>query len=194
MSLNFTKVNDIKKYLKENLTEKRYNHTMGVLEVAKHLANLYGEDVDKAELAALYHDMCRNLEREKANDYIRELGLDKELIDNPNLAHGKLAAEMIQIIFNESDNDIINAVRFHTTGRANMSKLEKIIYVADSIEVGRDYLGVEELRTLANRDLNKSCYISIINSINFIKEKNESLHKDTLYAKAFLEKEMKNGK
>ena len=85
------------------------------------------------------------------------------------------------------DEDIINAVSFHTTGRAGMSLLEKIIYVADAIEPGRSYPGVEEIRRAAEEDIDKACLISLAHTIEYVRSDGKYLDEDTVYAKKYFE-------
>ncbi len=148
-------------YIKKNLKERRLAHTFGVVEEAKKLAAAYGEDVEKAELGALFHDA------------FRETG---------NLVHGGIAADAMKDIYGIQDEDLCNAVRFHTTGRAGMSLLEKIIYLADAIEPGRSYPGVEALRILAYQDLDSACIKALGNTIQYVAENDLDLDCNTLEA------------
>ena len=93
--------------------------------------------------------------------------------------------------FGIRDRDIINAVSYHTTGRAGMSLLEKVIFIADAIEPGRDYPGVDDLRRLAYVDLDKACLLSLTRTAEFVREQGIYLDDDTLAAKEYLEKELK---
>ncbi len=174
--------NKIKEYIEHNLKPKRLKHTYSVAEEAVKLAEKYGEDTEKAELAALCHDMVRNASPELLNSYIREFGLPERLENNVNLSHGKVAAELLKREYGVEDEDVINAVAFHTTGRAGMSVLEKIIFLADAIEPGRDYPSVEELRKTAYINLDRACMDSLESSVRFVREKGEYLDPDTLDA------------
>ena len=169
-------------YIEENLREKRLKHTYSVANEAVKLAGRYGEDVRKAELAALFHDMFRNTPVAVLNMYIRQLGLPTHLTDNPNLSHGKIAAVIMRKDYGIEDEDILNAVAFHTTGRAGMSRLEKIIFLADAIEPGRNYPTVEETRALAYVDLNRACISSLQRTVEYIRSIGEYLDSDTVNA------------
>ena len=103
-------INKIKAHIEHNFSEKRKVHTYGVVNTAIELAKQYGCDVYKAELAALLHDLYRSIPVTVLNYHVKHLGLDKKYMDNPNLSHGKIAAEMIQRDFGITDQDIINAV------------------------------------------------------------------------------------
>ena len=180
-------INKIKEYIDNNFSEKRRTHTYGVRDTAVHLAKKYGLDPAKAEVAALLHDMFRGVAVPVLDYHVNHLGLDKKYIGNPNLSHGKIAAVMIQRDFGVKDEDIINAVSFHTTGRAGMSLLEKIIYVADAIEPGRSYPGVEEIRRAAEEDIDKACLISLAHTIEYVRSDGKYLDEDTVYAKKYFE-------
>ena len=180
------KKDSIISYIEKNLSEKRKIHTYAVRDTAVRLAEHYGADLEKTELAALCHDMYRGMKDKVLNMYVRELGLPERYMDNPNLAHGKIAAIMIQREYNITDEDIINAVSFHTTGRADMSMLEKIIYLADTIEPNREYPGVDEVRKLAFEDLDKALLKSMQNTIDYIEQRGFYLDMETIEARDFL--------
>lgn len=173
-------------YIEKNMTEKRRIHTYAVAEEAKKLARRYGEDVEKAELAALFHDFFRGVSEPALNCYVRQLGLDPVYLNNANLAHGKIAAILMERDYHIKDRDIINAVSYHTTGRADMSELEKIIYLADAIEPNRSYPGVEEIRELAFKNLDEACLLSLERSIDYVRGKGLYLDQDTVKARDFL--------
>ena len=173
---------EIKAYIEKNLSERRLKHTYSVVEEAKKLAAHYNEDVEKAEVAALFHDMFRSTAAPVLNMYIRQLGLPNNIMDNPNLSHGKIAAVIMKRDFGIEDEDIINAVSFHTTGRAGMSKLEKIIFLADAIEPRRNYPTVDETRALAYVNLEKACISSLERTVEYIKGIGEYLDPDTISA------------
>ena len=110
-------INKIEEYIDKNFSDKRRTHTYGVRKTALHLAEKYGYDLYKTEVAALLHDLYRGAGEDVLNYYVRHLGLDKKYLNNPNLAHGPVAAEMITKDFGVDDKEIIDAVRYHTTGR-----------------------------------------------------------------------------
>ena len=150
------------------------------------LAKKYGADPEKAELAALFHDMYRGVPVDALNYYVRHLGLDKRYMDNCNLAHGKIAAIIMERDYGIEDQDILNAVSFHTTGRAGMSLLEKVIYIADAIEPSRRYPGVEALREAADQDLDLACLLSLEHTIEYVRSLGSFLDEDTLRARDVL--------
>ena len=183
-------------YIEKNFSEKRKIHTEGVRQTAMKLAEKFGDGnpdlVEKAELAALYHDMYRGVPVDVLNYYVKHLDLDeKRYKDNANLAHGKIAAIVIQRDFDEKDQDIINAVSYHTTGRPEMSLLEKIIYIADAVEPNRSYPGVQSLRQTLEYDLDKAVLQSLTNTINYVRSEKKFLDEDTVLAKEYFEKLIK---
>jgi predicted HD superfamily hydrolase involved in NAD metabolism len=165
------------------MTEKRRIHTYAVVEEAKELSRRFGEDMEKAELAALFHDFFRGVSEAALNGYVRQLGLGPVYLDNANLAHSKIAAFIMERDYHIQDQDIINAVKYHTTGRAGMSKLEKIIYLADAIEPNRSYPGIKEIRELACRDLDEACLASLRHSIDYVDSRGLYLDQDTVMAR-----------
>lgn len=182
--------NRIIEYLNKNLTEKRQIHTFAVVREAKALAERYGEDIEKAEIAALCHDLFRDVSKKAVNGYVRQLSLDQAYLNNCNLAHSKIAAIVMVRDFGIHDSDIINAVSYHTTGRAHMSLLEKILYLADAIEPNRSYPGVDEIRKIAYENLDRACLMSLNCAIQYIKHLGIYLDNDTVMARDNLNKEI----
>ncbi|MCL1983721.1 MAG: bis(5'-nucleosyl)-tetraphosphatase (symmetrical) YqeK [Clostridiales bacterium] len=178
----------IEEYIEKNFSEKRKKHTYDVCKTAKALARHYGADEDKAGTAALFHDMFRGMPDRILNFYVRHLDMDKKYLDNSNLAHGKLAALIMERDYGISDDDVLNAVRYHTTGRAHMSELEKIMYLADAIEPGRDYPGVKEIRNMAYQDLDQAVLLSMHSTLKYIRGNGFFLDEDTLSAIDYLDK------
>lgn len=180
-------IRDCIDYIEKNCSEKRKKHIFAVCETAKALAKHYGVCEDKAYTAALFHDMFREISKEKFNEYVKSFSLGDKYYDNIELAHGKITAIVMKEFYKITDTDILNAVKFHTTGRADMSLLEKIIYIADAAEPGRNYEGADKLRELAFQDINKACLFSINFGIEYVKSKGVCLDEDTILAKEYLE-------
>ncbi len=180
---------EIASYIEANFSDKRKRHTEGVISTAKALAERYAASVEKAEIAAMFHDMFRGTDISQLNYYVKNLGLKEKYLDNANLAHSKVAAAVMARDFHIYDEEILNAVSFHTTGRAGMSLLEKIIYIADAIEPSREYKGVEDIREEAFRDIDRACLMSLENTITFVREQGKFLDSDTIEAVDFLRKE-----
>ncbi len=147
-----------KKYLKDNLSPKRYNHSLNVAAECRKLAMIYGEDPDKAYFAGLLHDICRELPPEKQKELVLESGFSvcREELETHSLWHGIAGAYFIKSNFGIEDIDIVNAVRFHTVGRVGMSRLEEIVYLGDLISADRTYKDVDKMRKLSYSNLNEA--------------------------------------
>ncbi|MCC5911569.1 MAG: bis(5'-nucleosyl)-tetraphosphatase (symmetrical) YqeK [Clostridiaceae bacterium] len=178
-------IKDIKRGLLQNIDEKRYTHTMGVVESAIYLAKRYNEDYLNAEIAALMHDFAKGFNRQELMDYINKYNIKPDTImtNAHELLHGEVAAIIGEKRFNINNTDILNAIKYHTTGRMNMSKLEKIIYLSDFIEKGRNYPGVDKLRKIADDDLDKGVLQSLDNTIIYVISIEKPLHPNTLAAR-----------
>ena len=133
-------LDQIKEKLKELLTEKRYVHSLNVAESAKKLAEIYGADEEKAYLAGVVHDCAKYFKTDKVDYYVAKynIELDELEVGNISLSHSIIGSYVVKYDFGIDDDDIISSVRYHTTGRENMSILEKIIFMADMIEEGRN--------------------------------------------------------
>lgn len=162
-----------KKYLKNNLSQKRYNHSLNVAEECKKLALKYGEDPDKAYFAGLLHDVCKEIPAEEQKKMVLNCGfyVCREEIETRSLHHAVAGAFFLKSYFGIEDIDIINAVRFHTVGRAGMSRLEEIVYLGDLISADRDYKDVDRLRKLAYSDLNDALRESFAFSVKSVAKK-----------------------
>ena len=147
---------DKKKYLKANLSLKRYTHSLNVADECRKLAEKYGEDPDKAYFAGLLHDICKEMPDDQQRALVNESGYTvcREELETRSLLHGIAGAYFIKKEFGIEDIDILNSIRFHTVGRAGMSRLEEIVYIGDLISAERDYKDVDKMRKLAYADLN----------------------------------------
>lgn len=180
--------NKIKEYIKVHLTVDRYNHTLGVMKTSEELAVRYGVDPAKARIAGLCHDCAKNF---SASDLISKAKVSGEVISSiyyksPQLLHGIVGAYIAKELFHINDEDILNAIKYHTTGRENMSTLEKIVYIADCIEPARSFKGVNELRELAYNDLDKALIKSFEDTILYIIARGSIIHIDTIKARNYL--------
>ena len=189
-------VDEIINYLKNNLSEKRFLHTMGVAKTAKSLAKAWDTDPDKAFVSGLVHDMAKEIPFDETLRLLEESGIKLSDLEKsiPGILHAPLGAVLAKRIFGIDDEEILDAVRFHTTGRANMSILEKIIYIADFIEPGRCYEEAEKVRELAFNDLDSAALLESNFVIKFTVDKMRALHPDTIHARNYLLKVTKEGK
>ncbi len=143
--------------IRAQMNEKRYVHTLGVAESARSLAKKYGADPDKAEVAGYVHDYCKCWPTEKMRDYLLRYDFPEAVLHGEKeLWHAFVGAVVIQNELQITDPEIIQAVRYHTTGRSGMTLLEKVVCLADYIEPNRKFPGVEELRILAKKDLDEA--------------------------------------
>ncbi len=169
--------------IKEKLPEKRYLHTLGVVETAVKLADHYQEDKEKAELAAILHDYAKFFPVKEMKKIMIEQQMDPRLLEfNPELWHAPVAAYIAESEFGIIDKNVLHAIQFHTSGRANMSLLEKIVYIADYIEPGRNFPGVEEVRLAAMENIDRAMVLALRNTMNFLTEKQQPIFPDTLAA------------
>ncbi len=167
--MDYTK---IKERLKKDLTEERYYHTLGTAECAKELAEKYGLDSEKAYLAGLLHDCAKCFPTEKLLEIInKNLDIDESEMLNYKTLHAPVSAYIAQKDFGINDEDILSAVRCHTLGKLDMSDFEKIVFLADKIELNtRDKDYCKELREIlkGKNGLNKAllrCYKDTIKSL-----------------------------
>ncbi|MCQ6273608.1 bis(5'-nucleosyl)-tetraphosphatase (symmetrical) YqeK [Bacillus sp. V3B] len=167
---------DALEIVKKQLTAHRYQHTVGVMETAVTLAHKYGADERKAELAAIFHDYAKFRDKEEMHSIIIEQQMNKELLEyNTELWHAPVGAYLVQKEAGITDPEVLDAIRYHTSGRPKMTLLEKIIYLADYIEPGRHFPGVGEVREIAEKDLDRALIQSIQNTIFFLMKKNQRI-------------------
>ena len=178
----------IKQTLKTLLKEDRYIHTLATQREAVKLAKNYGADPEKASLAALLHDCAKNMEPEAMIDILNKQYIKLDDIERKNTAllHGKAGRVMAKFKFNITDEDILNAIEYHTTGKENMTLLQKIIFLADVIEETRTYEGVEEVREVAYENIDKAIVMSLNRTILSILKKGYLLHPNTVNARNYL--------
>lgn len=167
--------------IKKHLPEKRYIHTIGVTDTAITLAKQYGADEKKAEIAGIFHDYAKYRPKQEMIDIINEEDLPKDLLMySSELWHAPVGAILVKKEIGITDEDILRAIRSHTTGRARMTTLEKVIMLADYIEPNRSFPGVDDVRELAKLELNKALIVSIQNTIQFLLNKNELIYPKTI--------------
>ncbi len=163
----------IKEDLKKSIGEKLYGHCVNVMNTAVDLADFYKVDVEKARLAGLLHD-CGKLINQRIG----------------NLEHAGLGAEIAKSKYEIADEEIYNAILYHTTGRVNMTTLDKIIYIADKIEPNRKYDGVDELRDLAYSNIDKAIIKSFENTFDYLKSKDIEIDKQSIDSYEYLKKQV----
>lgn len=181
--------NDIKDKVRNMLPEKRYRHSENVANCAAKISEIYGYDKDMAYLAGIVHDCAKYLSDEDVKFYVKkyDIKLDKLEKNSLALSHSIIGSYICKYEYNIENEDVISAVRFHTTGRENMSLLEKIIYMADLIEEDRNFDGVEKLRELVySGKLDEALLLSFNNTIKFVIDNNQMIHEKTIKARNYM--------
>ncbi len=172
----------IKLLLKERLDEHRYIHSLGVADSAKELALRFGGDEKKAYLAGLLHDITKNETNEGQLKLFESDGIILNQVEknNPKLWHAMTAPIYIKNELGITDAEILSAVRYHTTGKAGMTLLEKIVYIADYISAERDYPDVDVMRTLSGESLEKAALYSLKYTFKKLSQSELVIHPDSL--------------
>jgi nicotinate-nucleotide adenylyltransferase len=173
-----------RKLIEERLSNHRYVHSLNVAKSSFLLAQKYGADEEKAYLAGLLHDICKEVSDEEQLKILTDFAIIKDSVSKsqPKLWHAITGSLYVKEILGIEDSDIINAIRYHTTGRASMSILEKVLYIADFISDDRTYEGVENLRLAAKESMEKAMDIALTFSIMELIGKGKPIHIDTLHA------------
>lgn len=149
---------DFERWIRGRLTEKRYMHSLAVRERAVFLARLNGENEDKAALAGILHDCCKCLPQVEQLKIIESRGiiLDDFTRLQPELWHGIAASVVVEDELHIRDADVLSAIRLHSTGAKDMTRLEQIIYLADLTSADREYPDVQTVRDMSEESLEKS--------------------------------------
>lgn len=176
--------------LQGRLSEYRLRHSEGVMKEAVELARIHGADPQKARIAGLLHDMTKEFSREEHFRLFEKynVALDENLKTNKNLWHAVSAACDITETFGITDREIASAIRYHTTGKAAMTPLETILYVADLTEANREYSDVDFYRTLAREDLDKAAYLAMVWCMKDLEKRKLPVHQDMIDGCAHLAK------
>lgn len=175
---------EFKTLISGKLKESRFIHSLNVADSAKYLAEKYGCDEEKAYTAGLLHDVMKNADDSEQLSVIGKAGW--KLTDcekaNPKLWHAIAGAAYMKTELGIEDEALIEAVRYHTTARKNMSLLEKVIYVADFISADRNYPEVDDVRQAAEVSLEKAMMLGLEFCIHEIVERKQVLHPDSVDA------------
>lgn len=168
------------KIVEKQLTKTRYEHTVRVMETALKLAEHYRLNEQKVTLAAIFHDYAKYRHPEEMKRWIIEEKLPHDLLDyHEELWHGPVGSRMIEREVGIHDSEIQSAIFWHTTGKRNMTLMEKVIFIADYIEPGRDFPGIEEIRSVVFDDIDRACWMAARNTISFLMSKNQPIYPDT---------------
>ena len=177
MNKNETLLKDIR----ERLSDFRYIHSLGVAESAGYLAEKYGYDIETAITAGLAHDVLKELSKDEFRSFFEAEGIELTDVEKtaPKLWHAMAGAEYLKKNYGFSD-EIITAVRYHTTGRADMGLLEKILFIADFISKDRNYNGVEDMRKRAEISLEYAMEEGLRFTIEELARECKPIHPDTV--------------
>lgn len=175
---------DLKQILKSRLNEKRYYHSICVADEAVRLAEKYGADTQRAYLAGLLHDITKNASQAEHLQIFSQFGIILNDIEKnaEKLWHAISGACYIEHILKIDDKEIIDAVRYHTTAKADMSLLSQILYLADFTSLDRDYDDVSVIREKVNKSLNDAFVYALQYSITDLVNNKRAVHLDTLNA------------
>ncbi|RKD23967.1 phosphohydrolase [Ammoniphilus oxalaticus] len=171
--------------VKEELPDHRYQHTVRVAETAVKLAKIHGVDsnrVNRVELAAILHDYCKYWDSERMKTIIKaNTQLSSDLLNyDKELWHGPVGAIIAKESFGVTDSATLAAIANHTSGRPGMCLIEKVVWLADYIEPGRQFPGVEEIRALAERNLDQAMLKALANTIVFLVKREKQVYPLTL--------------
>lgn len=175
-------IDGIKRKLQGMLSQRRFTHSVNVMEAAEQLAHKYGGDVEKAALAGLIHDCAKDLTPNVTFDLCDKYDIivDKIMRKEPGLLHGMVGSYLARDVFGIDCPDVLSAIADHTMGRPGMDKLSRIIFIADYIEPGRDYPGIERIAEAAQESLEKAIVAGIDCTIADILQKGKLLHPNTV--------------
>ncbi len=192
--------NNLDKYkalLQKRLTPKRYHHSICVADEAKRLAEKYGADSEKAYIAGLLHDVTKNATEEEHLNIFDTFGIMLNSIEKTTekLWHAMSGAAYVKYVLHIEDEEIYDAIRYHTTAKANMSLLSLILYLADFTSADRDYEDVDVMRTLVDKSLDEALIYALSYTIKEIVDKGGALHLDTInaYNETVLKGNLNNG-
>ncbi|MCA0753663.1 bis(5'-nucleosyl)-tetraphosphatase (symmetrical) YqeK [Paenibacillus sp. N4] len=170
--------------VKAEMPERRWLHTQGVMETSVQLAQRFGEDPERAELAAILHDVAKYWPTERMAGIIREQSLPAELLlYDKELWHAPVGAWVAEHEYGVTDTGVLDAIRYHTSGRKGMSRLEKIVCLADYMEPGRDFPGVDRIRELSRERLDEALLAGFNSTISFLLEKGKRIFPLTVEAR-----------
>lgn len=175
----------LQKLMKKELDHDRYQHTLGVMFTAAALAMAHGEDMKRAEVAGLLHDCAKCVPNKKKLKICRNHHIPVSSYEerHPFMLHAKLGAWLAKHKYHVKDPDVLLAIRWHTTGKPLMSRLEKIIFIADYMEPGRAKASdLPEVRRLAFQDLDRCMYVICRDTLEYLQKANAEVEENTKQA------------
>lgn len=169
---------EMKQLLQSSLPEKRYKHSVNVYKTALKLADVHGLSAEKISVAALLHDCGREIPSRESVTKALALGFAVDDIERsqPILLHAKLGVYYARVKYGVDDAEILEAILLHTTGAAGMTITAKVVFLADMLEPDRDFLGIGELRNLAQKDLDRAMLMAYSNTMRYLLDENLLIH------------------
>lgn len=170
-----------KSIIKNLLSESRYIHSLNVAASAAELSEIYGCDKEKAYLAGILHDITKEEGLDAQYELIERNSHKPTKLErnNPAVIHQMSGEAYCRLELGITDEEILSAIRYHTTGKANMTTLQKVVYTADFISADRNYPDVEEMRSLALKSLDDAMLYSLKYTITKLASKAELIHPDS---------------
>ena len=168
----------LQKQMEEELSDDRYEHTLGVMYTAEALAMRYGVDMEKAAVAGLLHDCAKCISNQQKLKMCKKhhIEITPQEAENPSLLHAKLGAYMAKKAYDVDDEEILGAIRWHTTGKPGMSMLEIIIYMADYIEPNRDKApNLKQIRRLSFENIEEALYQVLESTLLYLQDRPEAI-------------------
>lgn len=186
-------IKEIETDLSNKLSKKRFIHTLGVVNSAMYLAKKYGANIEDAHLAALLHDCAKEIPLLEMRDLVADLPCDQDMLHSGALLHGLAGMVLANTQYGVINPDILEAIRVHTTGKENMSKLDKIIFLADYIEPNRKFPGVNDIRLAAEQSLDAGVLCGFDMTIRHLIDSGDSIYPLTILSRNDLLRHMKKG-
>ena len=186
-------IKEIETDLSNKLSKKRFIHTLGVVNSAMYLAKKYGANIEDAHLAALLHDCAKEIPLLEMRDLVAELPCDQDMLHSGALLHGLAGMVLANTQYGVTNPEILEAIRVHTTGKENMSKLDKIIFLADYIEPNRKFPGVNDIRLAAEQSLDAGVLCGFDMTIRHLIDSGDSIYPLTILSRNDLLRHMKKG-
>lgn len=184
-------IKEIETDLSNKLSKKRFIHTLGVVNSAMYLAKKYGANIEDAHLAALLHDCAKEIPLLEMRDLVADLPCDQDMLHSGALLHGLAGMVLANTQYGVTNPDILEAIRVHTTGKENMSKLDKIIFLADYIEPNRNFPGVNVIRLAAEQSLDAGVLCGFDMTIRHLIDSGDSIYPLTILSRNDLLRHMK---
>lgn len=180
-------LNEIQKYVKEQLSEKRYNHSVGVMERSEELAKLYGADVEIAKKIGIAHDIAKEISEEDKLKYVKDNNIEIDEVEKENtpLLHAKIGKDIAIKKFGFSES-MGQAIANHTTGNKDMDIYSKILFIADRTSKERNFEDIEYIKELEKKDIDEAVLYILDKKIKLQIEKRAPIHLNGIIARNFL--------